>query len=76
MNYNMSATIWIRIRIKLRWLMSAIVATKEQSMRDHLQAAKTPDKQRATELRAQADLHDEASEGFKAILKDHEDDHV
>lgn len=67
--------IWITVKIKLRWLWAAVVATKEQSMRDHHLAAATKDSaQRADELRAQGDLQWEASQGLKAAQQVVEDD--
>lgn len=62
--------IWIRIRIKLRWLLAAVVATKEQSIRDHALASQVDDPQRRAELRASGDLQDEASEGLKVVQND------
>lgn len=69
--------IWVTIRVKLRWLWAAVIATEEQSMRDHATAARVKnDDQRALELRVQADLQHEAHKGLKEAHKEIEDDHV
>lgn len=69
--------IWVTIRVKLRWLWAAVIATEEQSMRDHAQAARAKDNaHQASELRVQADLQHEAHKGLKEAHKEIEDDHV
>lgn len=67
--------IWLWIRIKARWLMPTINAHKETSQHAHFAAAHADHPDKAKKLRDQADLHEEAHEGFKVAQKRFEDDH-
>lgn len=71
--------IWITVRIKLKWLYSAVTATKQQAIRDHDMAAKESAKEdsnpvRAQVYHAQGDAQWEASKGLEEVQQKVEND--
>lgn len=66
--------LWIKVRIKLRWLLAAVVATKEQSFREHIEASESKSPQRKAELHASGELQHEAHQGLKAVQTEIEND--
>lgn len=66
--------IWITIRIKLKWLLAAVIATKEQSSRDHQAASQAEDPHRKETFRAMGDAQWDAAKGLEAEQKRVEND--
>lgn len=66
--------LWITVKIKLRWLYSAVVATKEQAIRDHDLAARETNIFKAQVYRAQGDAHWDANKGLEEVQQKIEND--
>src|SRR5882762_8718568 len=59
--------LWITVKIKLKWLYAAVIATREQSIRDHQTATKEPGN--ATTFRAMGDAQWDAHQGPESAQK-------
>lgn len=66
--------IWVTIKIKWHWLLAAVKATKEQSFRDHLEAADATDLRHKAEIHVQGEQQHEAYMGLKAVQTEIEKD--